>query len=166
MNSTEYLIIGLLLVAICGIMVIIYILEGEKRHPHGHHHKPKLRLRVYFHNKIKNHLMANSVTLTDLLPHKGVISVIDQNGNSYAGKLSNIQVTSSDSTVDTAGVDPNDPNTLDVTAVTKTGGSTINFTADFTPDSPIDGQTSFTGLQGTATIVNNVTTQLSLQVSF
>lgn len=163
MNSEYIVNFGLFL---AGMAVTTIIIKWGKRRKKHRHHKPKLHLRVYFHNKIKNHLMANSVTLTDLLPHKGVISVIDQNGNSYAGKLSNIQVTSSDSTVDTAGVDPNDPNTLDVTAVTKTGGSTINFTADFTPDSPIDGQTSFTGLQGTATIVNNVTTQLSLQVSF
>lgn len=163
MNSEYIVDFGLFL---AGMAVTIIIIQGGKYRKKHRHHKPRLHLRVYFHNKIKHHLMANSVTLTNLLPHKGVISVVDQNGNSYAGKLSNIQVTSSDSTVDTAGVDPNDPNTLDVTAVTKTGGTTITFTADFTPDSPIDGQTSFTGLQGTATIVNNVTTQLSLQVSF
>lgn len=164
--------IGLIL-AIFASMGVVYVFNqyfGWPWKPEGYHrrrrHHLKLFLVVHFHNLQNTFIMANSVTLTDLLPHKGVISVVDQNNNSFSGKLSNIVVASSDATVDQAAVDPNQPNTIDVTAVTKTGGSTLNFTADFTPDIPIDGQTSFTGLKGLATVVNNVTTQLSLQINF
>lgn len=166
--------IGLIL-AIFGSVALILIFnrcigwpwkpEGyHRRRRHGHHHK--LFLVVLFHNTKNTFIMANSVTLTDFLPHKGVISVVDQTGASFSGKLSNIIITSSDATIDAASVDTSQPNTIDVTAISKTGGATLAFTADFTPDSPIDGQASFTGLKGTATVVNNVTPQLSLQVNF
>lgn len=111
-------------------------------------------------------MSVNTVTLVDLLPHTGVISVVDQNNAVITGKLSNIAVAPADNTVDSAVVDPNQANTIDVTAISKTGGTTLNLTADFVADSPIDGQTTFTGLKGTVTVINDVTTQLSLQVNF
>lgn len=131
--------------------------------------KKILQIRVLFHHHTKKHTMSlNSITLTDLLPHTGVVSVIDQNNNTYSGKLSNIQVTVADASMDSAQADPNQANTIDVTAIVNSGGTTASITADFTSDQPINGQTSFTGLKGQITIINQVAAQvqLSLSVSF
>lgn len=165
MNNIDPLmawILGLSLVLITMWIIIIFDRWRRKR-------RHKLHLQVHFHNKKHPFFMSvNTVTLTDLLPHTGVISVVDQNGVSYSGKLSNIVVAISDGTVDSAAVDPNQANTVDVTALVNAGGTTVAITADFTADQPINGQTTFTSLKGTVTVINQVAAeiQLSLQVNF
>ena len=127
----------------------------------------------------------NNLTLTDKLVHTGVVSVSDKSdgtGNNYTGTLANIQVVDSDTTQDTASADPNVANTVDVQAVSNTGGSTVNVTADFTSQGnatppagstavPIPDGTVITGLKGVATLINNIPTTppppaLNLNITF
>ena len=163
-----FAIIGLILAIFGAVGLTIIINDREPgRRSWRRKHRHKLYLQVHFNNKKHPFFMSvNTVTLVDLLPHKGVISVVDQNNNTISGKLSNISISPADPSVDTATSDPSQANTIDVTAVTPTGGTTLNLTADFVADSPVNGQTTFTGLKGTVTVINNVTTQLSLQVNF
>lgn len=155
------------------VFLILYVyLHRHKRH--------KLRLVIHFsNNKNPFGMSLNTITLTDTLKHTGVISVTDAAGNTYSGTLANIVVTVSDPTQDNVVVDPSAPNTIDVTDVAPSGGTTASITADFTSQgnaTPASGSTAvaipdgtvFTGLKGTVTIVNAIpaTVQLQLAVNF
>lgn len=118
----------------------------------------------------------NSITLTDALPHTGLITVTDDFGNTYTGTLSNVAVAVADPSQDTAVVDPNVPNTIDVQEANPTGGTTALVTADFTsqgnsvPSNPTaqaipDGQV-FLGLTCQVVMINKVSANLKLQVNF
>lgn len=119
----------------------------------------------------------NSITLTDALSHSGLISVVDGNGNTYTGTLANVVVTPADPTQDSAVVDPNTPNTIDIQEKSPTGGTTVKVTADFTSSGnatppagstaqPIPDGTVFTGLSCQVVVINKVTASLKLQVAF
>jgi|GEM_PF-5330439 len=141
----------------------------------------KLRLAILFQTN-KNHIFMasiNSITLTDNQPHTGLITVVDGNGNSYTGTLSNVVVTPTDPTQDTAKVDSTTPNTIDVQEASPTGGTTISVTADFTSQgnaTPAAGSTAIPIADGTVfpalvvpggvTVINKVTASLKLQVAF
>lgn len=158
---------------ILALMAIIVIFTGDHEHRRRHKKKRhKLKLQVHFQTKIKHHLMAsiNSITLTDLLPHTGLITVVDSNGKSYTGTLSNVAVVVADPSQDTVAVDPNVPSTLDVTDVSPNGGTTAVVIADFASagNEGIEDGKVFTGLTCTVTIINKIPSevQLSLQVNF
>lgn len=121
----------------------------------------------------------NSLTLTDNLPHSGLISVVDGAGNTYTGTLANVVVAPADPTQDSAVVDPTTPNTIDVQEKNPTGGTSVSVTADFTSQgnsAPAAGSTAqaipdgtvFPGLTvpGGVILINKVTASLKLQVSF
>lgn len=166
MNSEYIVDFGLFL---AGMAVTIIIIQGGKYRKKHRHYKPKLNLRVYFHNKIKHHLMAfNQITLTDTAPHQGKITVVDDAGNSYTGTLSNPIITITDPAQDTVTVDPGTPDTVIVQETVPTGGTTATLTMDFTAQGNtniVDG-TVFPGLTCQIVLINNVTTQLKLQVAF
>ena len=143
---------------------------------HFRHH---FRLNIHFNIKNLNQMSLNALTLTDTLVHTGLITVGDANGNTYQGTLANVQISDSDTTQDTAVADPTAPNTIDVQAVSPKGGSTVNFSADFTSQgnaTPAAGSsaiaipdgTVFPGLKGSATLINTLptTAQLNLNVTF
>lgn len=167
-------ILGLSLVLITMWIIIIFDRWRRKR-------RHRLKLQVRFHQQLKHIYMAsiNSLTITDNLPHTGLISVVDGNGNSYTGTLANVVVTPADPTMDTAVVDPTTPNTIDVQEASPTGGTTVSVTADFTSQgnaTPAAGSTAqaipdgtiFAGLTvpGGVTLINKVTASLKLQVAF
>lgn len=178
MNNTYLLALAIFLIVFSG-MVTIIVIEGKKRKKkHKKHKHPHLRLRIYFQNKIKHSFMAsiNSITLTDALPHTGLITVVDDLGNSYTGTLSNVSVAVADPSQDTVVVDPGVPNTIDVQEANPTGGTTAVVTADFTsqgnsiPSNPTaqaipDGQV-FPGLTCQVILINKVSANLKLQVNF
>ena len=144
------------------VFLILYVYLHRRKHH-------KLRLVIHFsNNKNPFGMSLNTVTLTDLLPHTGVISVVDQTGAAVPGTLSNFALVVADPTIDKAAIDANQANTVDVTAIASAGGTTVAITADFTSASPINGQTSFPGLKGIVTIINQVASQvqLSLAVNF
>lgn len=133
------------------------------------HLKHVFHLNIHFHTKNLNKMGLNTLTLTDLNVHTGVVTVSDNQtpANLYTGTLSNIQVSDSDTTQDTAVSDPSVANTIDVQAVSNTGGSLVNIKADFTSQgnaSPAPGSTAiavpdgtvFTGLTGQATLINQI----------
>lgn len=158
-------------------VLVLFLLLYIYLHRYRQH---KLRLAIYFqNNKNQFGMSLNSITLTDTLTHTGVISVTDVNGNTYQGTLGNIAVVVSDPTQDTVVVDPTAPNTIDVTDLAPSGGTTASITADFTSQgnaTPTTGSTAvaipdgtvFAGLKGTVTIVNAIpsTVQLQLAVNF
>lgn len=171
----EYL--ALFLLFLCMGLIIVIFQDGKKK-KHKKHKRPYLHLRIYFQNKIKHSFMAsiNSITLTDALPHTGLITVTDDFGNTYTGTLSNVAVAVADPSQDTAVVDPNVPNTIDVQEANPTGGTTALVTADFTsqgnsvPSNPTaqaipDGQV-FLGLTCQVVMINKVSANLKLQVNF
>lgn len=153
-------------------LVLFLYLHREKRF--------KLKLAIHFsNNKNPFGMSLNTITLTDTLKHTGVISVTDAAGNTYSGTLANIAVTVSDATQDAVVVDPSAPNTIDVTDVAPSGGTTVAITADFTSQGnatpaagstakPIPDGTVFPGLKGLVTIINAIpsTVQLQLAVNF
>lgn len=154
------------------IFVVLYV------YLHRHSRK-KFKLRVIFQSTIKNHLMAsiNSITLTDANPHTGLVQVVDDAGNIYTGTLSNPVITVADSTQDTVTVDPTTPNTIDVQVKNPTGGTTASLKMDFTSQgnaTPPAGSTAQAipdgtvspGLPCTITMINKVSANLKLQVSF
>lgn len=174
LKDTLIVILGILV--LLKYMVKIIIIIDEKRHKKHHH---RLKLRVIFQSKIKHHLMAsiNSITLTDAQPHTGLVQVVDDAGNVYTGTLSNVIVGVADPSQDQVTVDPNTPNTIDVQEKNPTGGTTATVTADFTSQgnqTPPAGSTAqaitdgtvFPGLTCSITMINKVSTQLKLQVSF
>ena len=166
-------ILGLSLVLITMWIIIIFGRWRRKM-------RLRLKLQVRFHQHLKHIFMAsiNSLTITDNLPHTGLISVVDGNGNSYTGTLANVVVAPADPTQDTAIVDPNTPNTIDVQEASPTGGTTVSVTADFTSVGNATPSTStaqaipdgtvFPGLTvpGGVTLINKVTASLKLQVAF
>lgn len=123
------------------------------RHKHRHYN---YELAIFFHHHHNHHHMpTTSLTLTDLNPHVGVLSVIDATtGAVIPGTISNVAETVSDPSQDTATTDATNPNAVDVTAVTNTGSSVLGVTADFTST---DGTVSITGLSLSLPITNNVT---------
>jgi hypothetical protein len=136
-------------------------------------------LNIHFHTKNLNTMGLNALTITDNLTHTGLVTVSDNNGNTYTGTLANLQVVDGDPTQDASSVDPTTANTLDVKAVAPKGGETISFTADFTSQGnatppvgssaiPVPDGTTFPGLKGTATIINSIPTTptLNLNVTF
>lgn len=169
---------GTIFLAIFGLtMVIINICQGIRhRRKHSHHHH-FLRLQTIFQNNTNPFNMSlNSLTINDLLPHKGVISVTDDAGNSYSGTISNIQISVSDTTLDNGAVDTGIANTVDITALGPNGATTANLTADFTSQgngTPAAGSTAqaipdgtvFTGLKGTVSIINDIKTAISLKLA-
>jgi hypothetical protein len=143
---------------------------------HFRHH---FHLNIHFNIKNCNKMALNALTITDTAVHTGLITVGDASGNTYQGTLANVVISDSDTTQDTAVPDPTAPNTIDVQAVTPKGGSTVNFSGDFTSQgnsTPAAGSTAiaipdgtvFPGLKGTATLINALTsnTQLNLNVTF
>lgn len=119
----------------------------------------------------------NSITLTDAQVHTGLVQVTDDAGNLYSGTLSNPVITVADPTQDTAVIDPTTPNTVDVQEVNPTGGTTAVLTADFTSDGNViaaAGQTPtapatgtvFPGLTVSFAMINKVSANLKLQITF
>lgn len=172
-----FILLALNWVATMSMVIIIFEGKRHKKKRHGKH--PRLKLRIFFQNKIKHFFMAsiNSITLTDALAHTGLITVTDDAGNNYTGTLANVAVTVADPTQDTAVVDPTTPNTIDVQEKNPTGGTTAVVTADFTSQGNatlIAGSTAqaipdgavFPGLTCQVIMINKVSTQLKLQVSF
>lgn len=140
------------------VVIAIYINEKRRKKKRKHHHRYKLR--IHFHNS-NNQQMANSLTLTDKDVHTGLLSVTDSlTGNTLTGTLSNIVVTDSDTTQDTASSDTTKPNTIDVQAVSNSGGSVVSVTADFTSqgNAGIADGTVFTGLKAQGTLINAIPT--------
>jgi hypothetical protein len=162
-NRETILIIGLILVIVLPLAWII--------HPIKRKIKPKLQ--IHFSQQNSNQMAANTLKLTDKAVHQGVVSVIDSvSGNALTGTLANLTAVDSDTTQDSASVDATKPNTVDVQAVTNTGGSLVNIKADFTSQGNVavgipDG-TLFTGIIGQATLVNAIPTtpQPTLQINF
>jgi hypothetical protein len=124
---------------------------------------------VFYSTTQKNTIMAsNSFTLTDLNKHTFVAAVQDSLGNTYQGTLSFTSETPSDPTQDSAVTDPTVANTVDVTALTNTGGTAIAVVASFTSQgnaTPATGSTAVAipdgtvlTVPGTLTIINNVST--------
>lgn len=160
-----------------GLTIAIYINDKkEKRH---RIHRHKLKLQVIFQSPIKNHLMAsiNSITLTDANPHTGLVQVVDDSGNVYTGTLSNPVIDVADPSQDSVVVDPSTPNTIDVQEKNPTGGTTASLKMDFTSQgnaTPAAGSTAqaipdgtvIPGLSCSITMINKVSAQLKLQVSF
>ena len=178
MDNNSGTLLGYILLILALSMIILIITEKDKKKKHKKHKHPKLRLRIYFQNKINHFCMAsiNSITLTDAQLHTGLITVVDDAGNSYTGTLGNVSVAVADPTQDTAVVDPNVPNTIDVQEANPTGGTTAIVTADFTsqgnaiPSNPtaqpiLDG-TVFPGLSVQIVMINKVSANLKLQVTF
>jgi len=174
LKDTLIIILGILVLLKYMVKVIIIIDDKKKR---KHHHK--LKLRVIFQSKIKHHLMAsiNSITLTDVQPHTGLVQVVDDLGNVYSGTLSNPVIDVADPTQDSVVIDPTTPNTIDVQEKNPQGGTTANLKMDFTSQgnaTPAPGSsaqaipdgTVFPGLAVSITMINKVSTQLKLQVSF
>lgn len=141
--------------------------------------KHRLHLAIFFHQKSINMASVNSITLTDLLKHTGLIVVVDALGNQYAGTLANLAVVVTDPTQDTIALDSSSPNTLDVTDLLPGGGTTATITGDFTSQgnaTPTAGSTAqaipdgtvFPGLKVLVTVINKIPSQvqLALQVNF
>lgn len=161
----EYL--ALFLFLICMGIIVLILTEGKKKHKHRH---KRYRLNIHFHNS-NNQQMANSLTLTDKNVHTGLLSVTDSvTGNTLTGTLSNIVVTDSDTTQDTATADATKPNTIDVQAVSNTGGSVVDVVADFTSQGNpgIADGTVFAKLSAKGTLVNAIPTtpQPTLNINF
>lgn len=175
-SAASFLSVFALILALMSITIIFIGYKKQKKH-HKKKHK-RLRLQVHFQTKYKNHFMAsiNSITLTDNQPHTGLVTVVDDAGNSYTGTLSNVVIGVVDPSQDTVTVDPNAPNTIDVQEVNPTGGTTAAITADFTsqgnstPSTPsaqsIPDGTVLPGLTCQIVLINKVSTQLKLQVAF
>lgn len=119
----------------------------------------------------------DSITLTDVNPHTGLVQVVDDAGNVYTGTLSNPVITVADPTQDSVIIDPSKPNTIDVQEKNPQGGTTAVLKMDFTSQgnaTPAAGSTAqaipdgtvFTGLSCSITMINKVSAQLKLQVSF
>lgn len=175
-----YLYIGIFGLALA---ITIIIIEGDRWRKRRHKHR-HFSLQATFSNKINNTIMAsvNTVTLTDLLAHTALITLVDNYGNAYSGTLSNPQITGLDSTLDTVKIDPANPEQLDVTAISETGGNTITLTGDWTsqgnatsrpnPDSTKPGSEAIpdgtvkTGVGCTITIINKATRTFALQATF
>lgn len=124
--------------------------------------------------------MANSATLTDLLKHTFVAQATDTAGNVYQGTIAFTSVAASDPTQDTANADSTAANTIDVQAVSNSGGTVINVAGNFTSQgnsTPATGSSAVAipdgtviPCSGTLTLVNNVATggtiPASLSLSF
>jgi hypothetical protein len=126
--------------------------------------KPQPSLLVFFVNKINSKTMStvNSVNFTTNAPDQGVIAVVDTaNGNAVlTGTLSNLSAASSDSTQDTASIDPSVANTLDVAPVSNQGSSLVTVKGDFTSqgNSNITDGTVFAGITVQVAVTNNIPT--------
>lgn len=132
-----------------------------------HHQKPKHKIRphlvfnIHFNNKNFN-LMAQvtNLTLTSTAPVTLSMTVVDANNANtpIAGVLSGLTY-NADATQDIAVVDPADPLSVDIHAVTPQGGSTVTGTGNFVSTllGP-DGTTpAFSGtVTGTLVLVNNI----------
>lgn len=161
-------------------MALIVIFTGDSEHRWRRKKKRhKLKLRVIFQSKIKNNLMSsiNSIVLTDSNPHPGLVQVVDDAGNVYTGTLSNPVIQIADDSQDTLVIDPNTPNTVDVQEKTPQGGTTAIVKMDFTSQgnaTPPAGSTAqaipdgtlFTALPVTVTMINRVSANLKLQITF
>lgn len=100
--------------------------------------------------------IVKSLTLTSLVAQVLKMSVVDQNNNNEAipGTLSNLVVTSADPAQDTVGVDASDPESVDVDAVSTSGGTTVTATANFT--------STKLGPDGTTPVLNNISLTATL----
>ena len=166
---------ALILTVMTAIVIFVVGPISDRRRKKKRH---KFKLQVIFQNKIKHFFMAsiNSITLTDNQPHTGLVTVVDDAGNSYTGTLSNMVIGVVDPTADVVTVDPKTPNTIDVQELKVTGGTTATLTADFTsqgnatPSTPtaqaIPDGIVLTGLTCQIVMINKVSTQLKLQVAF
>lgn len=169
------------ILAIFGSVALTIIIRDKEPswRPWRRRHRHKLKLQVYFINKIKHHLMSsiNSITLTDNQPHSGLVTVVDDAGNSYTGTITPPVITVADPSQDIVTNDATTPNTVDVQEKNPTGGTTAILTADFTSQgnaTPPAGSTKqaipdgtvFPGLTCQIVMINKVTTQLKLQTTF
>lgn len=155
------------------VFIILYVYLHRKR-------RFKFKGHVIFQQKIKQSFMASQDTLTlkDTNVHTGLIVMEDNDGNTYTGTIANVVLTPSDPTQDNVVTDPTTPSTIDVNALTPSGGATVNMLMDFTsqgnttsrpnpdptkPPSKVipDGQV-FTGVPGKFTLINNLPTTLQL----
>jgi hypothetical protein len=131
-------------------------------------HKPKLRPHLSFNLLINNtnfNFMAqvSTLTLTSTAPVTLNMTVTDgPGGPEIAGTLSGLGYTPVDATQDIAVVDPAVATSVDVHAVTNTGGTTVagsgTFVSTLTKTNP-DGTTSpaFSGtVTGSLVLVNNI----------
>lgn len=163
------------------VFLILYV------YLHRHHHR-RFTLAVIFQTNNKSIFMSsvNSITLTDLNPHTGLIVMVDNFGNSYTGTLSVPVLSGFDASQDAVNVDGTTPNQLDVEGVTTSGGTNGTLTGTWTsqgnttsrpnpnntatktfPPSEVipDGQT-FPALSCPVTVINKITLSFALQVNF
>lgn len=126
---------------------ILHFRRRPKHHP--------ITLAIFFHHK-HHYQMTTSLTLVDKNVHVAVFSVVDVSKTPAVlipGKISNLQESTSDATIDTVSTDPNDANEADVQAVANTGSAVLGFTADFISD---DGTINVQGLSVTLPVTNNI----------
>ncbi len=180
MNNIATLFLSVFALILSVMAIIVIFTESDEHRWRRKKKRHKLKLQVHFQSNLNHKLMAsiNSITLTDNQPHTGLITVVDDAGNSYTGTLANVKIGVADPTQDVVTVDPNTPNTIDVQELQVTGGTTATLIADFTsqgnatPSTPtaqaIPDGTVFTGLTvpGGIVMINKVSTQLKLQVAF
>lgn len=136
---------------------LLKIIENLTRH-----NKERIQLIVFFQNKNTRMSTVNSVNFTTNAPDQGVIAVVDTaNGNAIlTGTLANQTAVSSDSTQDTASIDPSVANTLDVAPVSNQGSSIVTVKGDFTStgNTNIPDGTVFPGITVQVAVTNNIPT--------
>lgn len=142
----------------------IIINFGEEK---PHHHKPKPQIRphlvfnIHFNNKNFNCMaIISNLTLVSTAPVTLFMTVVDANNANalIAGTLSGLTYTPGDAGQDIAVVDPVDPLSVDVHAVTNTGGTSVAASGQFTSTlTNPDGTPVFSGtVTGTLVLVNNI----------
>src|ERR1700761_1224708 len=88
------------------VFIILWVILHRRKHP-------KFLLQTIFLNKTHPFMASiNSIVLTDTQTHTGLIVVVDSNGNSYTGTLSNAVLTGFDPTQDNFAIDPTATSTL------------------------------------------------------
>lgn len=137
----------------------IIINFGEEK---PHRLRPKLAFNIF--NSNKNFNFMGQITKLTLVSTAAVtlsMTVVDaNNGNApIAGTLSGLSYVPGDSSQDLAVVDPNDPLSVDVHAVSNGGGTNLVATGNFvsTLQKPDGTGPAFSGtVTGTLVIVNNI----------
>lgn len=126
MNSTQFLIFGLLM----GLTIAIYINEKRRKKKRKHHHR-KFSLAVFFTKQNKLTMAINATTLTNTTPVSGDIVLQDEFGNEYTGTLSNPQLGIVDPSLDEASIDPANPDKLIVTSKGTDGTDAVTLKGDW-----------------------------------
>lgn len=160
MISNYYLLaIGVLLAIVSVYLLARWYWKWENRVV------PKL---VFLHSKYKTNRMqpVSSLTLTSLAPVTLTLAVIDENNNNQVipGTLSNIKPVVGDPAQDSAVADSGGASEVAFGAITRTGGTTVNTTADFvSEEKDANGSPIVSGnFPCTLTIVNNVVVKAAL----